>query len=208
MLSCHNLTCIRGGRTLFQGLGMSLLPGSLLILRGANGAGKTSLLKIMAGLLKPQAGEVLWQGQPISTLHTQIAYKNAITYIGDKNAIKPSLTVEENLRFWAGMDEMGEALLPAAMKYFELTRVADMLAGELSSGWQRRVALARLLLDVHPVWLLDEPTNFLDTAALSLFGGLIESRVAQGGIVIIASHTLQSAIAGHVMRVEDFYGES
>ncbi len=199
-LSCTGLACRRGGKNLFHGLGFTLQEGSLLILKGANGSGKTSLIKILAGLMEPEEGSIAWNGRAIAN---NMEYRRAITYVGHKNAVKPECTVLENLTFAARLTG-SEMLLPVALRYFGLEQKQELPCGMLSAGWQRRTALSRLLFMPTPVWLLDEPTNFLDEEAILLFTNLVEARVQQGGIVIIASHNVGSAFASHTLLLEDF----
>lgn len=201
MLSCENLTCVRGDAVLFRDLGFCLTPGSLLLLKGPNGIGKTSLLKILCGLLPPDHGQVTWVGDPIAGNE---AFKRDMMVVGHKSAVKLESTVEENIRFWARLYST-DMLVPAAMKYFDLTAFKDTPAGELSAGWQRRVALARLIVAPCRLWLLDEPTNFLDDVGVQLTASLIESRVSQGGMVIAASHIMNSSIAAHTLYLGDFH---
>lgn len=200
MFSCENIRCTRGGRVVFDQLGFCLGEGALLLLKGPNGSGKTSLIKILSGLLTPDAGELLWDGKPIKD---NDGFKRELMLIGHKSGVKLEATVEENLAFWASLYGT-ELLIPAAMKFYDLTKFSDLPAGQLSSGWQRRVALARLILVPCKLWLLDEPTNFLDEEAVMLTASLIEARVQQGGIVIAASHIMNSAIAAHTLHMEDF----
>ncbi len=200
MLSCEQLSCIRGETSIFNGLGFCLQPGTLLLLKGPNGSGKTSLIKILAGLLPPDSGHIQWDGAPI---RNNDAFRRELMYIGHKSAVKLDATVRENLTFWAEIFHT-ELLLPAALRFYDLDRFADVPAGQLSAGWQRRVALARLIVAPCRLWLLDEPTNFLDDDAVVLTASLIESRVRQGGIVIVASHIMNSAIAAHTLYMGDF----
>jgi len=200
MLICEDISCVRGDSIIFKNLGFCLSEGTLLLLKGPNGSGKTSLLKILCGLLPPDSGQILWNGESIAT---NDAFKNDLMMIGHKSAVKADLTVEENLTFWAKLYNT-ELLLPAALKFFDLTRYKDVPAAQLSAGWQRRVALARLIVAPCKLWLLDEPTNFLDDEAVTLVASLIESRVTQGGIVVVASHIMNSAIAAHTLLMGDF----
>lgn len=172
----------------------------MLLLKGANGSGKTSLIKQIAGLLPVDEGQILWNGQPIIANEE---YKRDLMYIGHKSAVKLDSTVEENLTFWGKLYGT-EMLIPAALKFYDLAKFKDTPTGQLSAGWQRRVALARLIIAPCRLWLLDEPTNFLDEEAVALTAGLIESRVKQGGIVIAASHIMSSSIASHTLWMEDF----
>jgi heme exporter protein A len=200
MLTVSNLSCVRGERPVFSGLGFSLQEGSLLLLKGPNGSGKTSLIKILSGLMSSAGGQVLWQGEPIASNDN---FKRELMFIGHKSAVKLDATVRENLSFWGRLYDT-ELLVPAALAFYELDKFADVPAGQLSAGWQRRVALARLIVAPCKLWLLDEPTNFLDEDAVILTASLIESRVKQGGIVVSASHIMNSAIAAHTLWMADF----
>ncbi|MDX2113575.1 MAG: cytochrome c biogenesis heme-transporting ATPase CcmA [Alphaproteobacteria bacterium] len=200
MLVAENLTCMRSERTIFKGLGFCLQEGALLLLKGANGSGKTSLLKMIAGLIAPTEGNIYWEG---TGTKSNDDFKRQLMMVGHKSAVKLDLTVEENLRFWGRLYGT-EMLLPAALKFYNLGRYQETPCKELSAGWQRRVALARLIIAPCKLWLLDEPTNFLDEEAVLLTASLIESRVKQGGIVIAASHSMSSAVASHVLEIGDF----
>lgn len=200
MLNVENLSCIRENRPIFSGLGICLAPGALLIVKGANGSGKTSLLKILAGLLPACHGEVQWKDKPIAA---SSEFLHQLTYIGHKNAIKNDFTVRENIRFWAKMSGT-EMLEKAALRYFQMESMADTPCWQLSAGWQRKVALARLVVSPTPLWLLDEPTNYLDDHSIQLVSELIEARVKQDGIVVVASHTLTSPFASHMLALGDY----
>jgi len=200
MLSCENLRVVRGEKLVFSGLGFSLQEGGILLLKGANGSGKTTLIKVLAGLLPADEGEIFWDGVSIKDNNE---FKRNLMYIGHKSGVKTDATVYENLEFWAKIYDT-ELLIPAALKFFDLGKFADVPAGQLSAGWQRRVALARLIVSPCKLWLLDEPTNFLDEDAVILTASLIESRVQQGGIVITASHIMNSAIPAHTLMMSDF----
>ena len=202
MLIAQNLSCLRGDRIIFNQLGFCLQEGALLLLKGANGTGKTSLIKILAGLLPVLEGQILWNDTPISDSPD---FKRDLMYIGHKSAVKLEATVEENLSFWAKLYGT-EMLMPAALKFYDLTKFKDTPTAQLSAGWQRRVALARLIVAPCKLWLLDEPTNFLDEEAVILTANLIETRVKQGGIVIAASHIMSSGVASHTLMMEDFKG--
>lgn len=199
MFSCENLACVRGDKILFRHLGFSTTKGGLLVLSGPNGCGKTSLLRVLAGLAPADAGKVLWQGKPIKN---NAAYMASMLYIGHQNAIKPELTVYDNVQFWAALRGT-EMLVPAALQFFNLTPMIDIPAGQLSTGWQRRVALARLLATPSTLWLLDEPATNLDAAGQVLLEGLIETRVEKGGMVILSSHHTASA-ATACLHIDDF----
>ena len=201
MLVCDEVSCTLGERRIFGGLGFCLQPGALLLLKGANGSGKTSLIRVLSGLLPAETGSISWDGKPIAN---NADFKRDLMLVGHKSAVKLDATVSENLAFWASLYNT-QMLVGAALRFYDLEKFADTPARELSSGWQRRVALARLIVSPCRLWLLDEPTNFLDEEAVMLTASLIETRVTQGGIVVVASHIMQSAVASHTLWMEDFH---
>ena len=183
LLSVRDLALLRGERVVFSGVGFDVPEGGALLLTGANGAGKSSLLRCLAGLLPPIEGEVSWRGE--DALTDLSAHALRIRYAGHAEALKPSLTVAENIGFWArlwGGD--GRAALAAVA----LDGLADLPARVLSSGQRRRLSLARLLLGEPLLWLLDEPTVGLDAASVERLGGLLAAHRAKGGAVIAATH--------------------
>lgn len=200
MLICENLCCERDELRIFSGLGVCLSKGALLLVRGANGCGKTSLLKILAGLLPCAEGEVQWQGRPT---HGDAQFLGELTYIGHRGGVKAECTVEENIRFWAEAHQT-DMLIPAALRYFDLEDKRDVPCWQLSAGMQRKVALTRLIVAPTSLWLLDEPTNFLDDASVKLVSTLIEARIAQDGIVVVATHAMRSPLPGHTLWLEDY----
>lgn len=188
MLQVNGLFCERGDRQLLNGLSFTLEPARLLHVRGANGAGKTSLLRIIAGLLLPTEGEVLWQGQPIK--QQREGYRNDLLYVGHLNGVKGELTCLENLRIdnvlmaaAANEDEILNALQGIGLAGFE-----DVLGKHLSQGQHRRVALCRLLLSKARLWVLDEPFNALDARAVDMLVGLIEAHLDRDGMVLLTTH--------------------
>jgi heme exporter protein A len=182
-LVADRLACIRGGRTLFEGLSFAVEPGRTLILVGPNGAGKTTLIRIVAGLLAPTAGKVaLDGGDPERGLGEQCHY------VGHLNAVKASLTVEENACFWGRYLGGGDARLEPALAAFGLAGLRDIPAGYLSAGQKRRLGLARVLLAERPIWLLDEPTASLDGASQEMLAGAVNAHLAGGGLVVAATH--------------------
>ena len=198
MKSAHNLIARdlqleRGARSIIKGLSFDIRSGQVLILRGANGSGKTSLLRILAGLTLPDAGTVAWDGEKLKALSAP--WRNAALYLGHTNALKDDFTAQENLLDALSVD--GVSIAPnaqlAALDKVGLLDRRQVLARRLSQGQKRRVGLARLCLSLSntprkPLWLLDEPTNALDGQGVALFTGLISEHLNGGGIACIATH--------------------
>lgn len=195
MLSCKKITLENHIFTILKDVDFTALTGSITILNGPNGCGKTSLLKTILGLSNPSSGQVLWNETDIKT-DIQIFHKN-VSYIGHKNALKPGLTVLENLKFWANFKGEKELLEPA-ISFFNLDRFTDIQVGALSSGLQRRVELSKLLLSPSSLWILDEPEIGLDKENLEKFKGLLKIKARNDGVIIIASHTLKIEGANYI----------
>ena len=188
MLEAADLECERGGRILFRGLSFALPGGESLRVAGANGSGKTSLLRILCGLLQPSAGEVRWKGNSIGSLKEE--YGAQLVYLGHAPAVKDELTPSENLDIAcriAGTSAPASDIR-AALDRFGLSG-KDIPAKKLSQGQRRRAALARLALSESiPLWLLDEPFSALDAAAARLAEELIAQHVARGATVVYTTH--------------------
>jgi len=199
VLEAAGLDCERGGRTLFRGVSFSLAPRELLRIAGPNGSGKTSLLRILCGLLAPTQGEVRWRGTPIRALREE--YTRELAYIGHASALKDDLTPFENLDIscrLAGLEASREALLGALRAF----AVPDLPVRKLSQGQRRRAALARLLLSERvPLWLLDEPFAALDAAAASYADEVIARHLQAGGSVVYTTHQ-QAALDARARVIE------
>lgn len=188
-LELRALACERGGRTLFSGLSANAGPAVLLRVQGANGSGKTSLLRMVSGLLAPAQGDVLWNGTPIARLAED--YGQDMVYLGHAAAIKDDLSGVENLVFACLLGGLAVAPKQAAVALQQagLDGRENMHTRLLSQGQRRRVALARLLLAAStPLWVLDEPFNALDRLAGEWLCGLLAAHLARGGTVVLTSH--------------------
>jgi len=188
MLTFHDLACTKGERLLFQGVHCTLDRGHWLHVAGANGIGKTSLLRLVCGLALPARGEVRWNDTPIRTLGD--AWRRELLYIGHDSGLQGQLTARENLRVSAALAGLApsDAELADALARLGLAARADLPARVLSQGQKRRVALARLALSPAPVWVLDEPFVAIDGEALGVLGGLIAAHLDRGGLAVLTSH--------------------
>ncbi|MDB5678624.1 heme ABC exporter ATP-binding protein CcmA [Sphingomonas bacterium] len=174
LLAFRDVTCVRGGRALFEGLSFALDAGGAMLVTGPNGAGKSSLIRVAAGLLPPAAGTV--EGETARALLTEAA------------SLDEELPLAKALGFWARLDARPTAV-SGALAALALSDLADIPVRLLSTGQRRRAAFARVVASGAPVWLLDEPANGLDTAALGRLETVIIDHRANGGAVIVASHT-------------------
>ncbi len=188
MLVGKNLACVRGERILFSRLDFSLAAGEALLLQGANGSGKTSLLRMVCGLLAPAEGEILWRGQPVE--RERAAFHAELAYFGHMPAVKDELSALENLDFSCrfGGQPVARNELEDALAHLGLGHCLDFPVKFLSQGQRRRVGLARLLLVKSPLWVLDEPLTALDQTALKLVQGLIGTHLRAGGMALLTTH--------------------
>lgn len=178
LLTVENLALSRGGRLLFDTVAFTLTPGSLLLLRGANGAGKSSLLLTLAGILRPDSGKLDWHAEEPAPLHL----------LAHLPGVKSRLTLLENLQFWRQVNGPTGLEPDAALETVGLGGLGDLDAGYLSAGQTKRLALARLLVTDRKLWLLDEPTASLDANGDTLVAALVAQRLSTGGAVIAATH--------------------
>ena len=188
MLAASNLSCIRGTQTLFNGINLQLDAGQWLYLQGENGAGKTSLLRILAGLALPAEGEVFWQNTPIAQQRSQ--YHQDLLYIGHHAGLKDDLTLTENLQALCRMDglRINEADIREALTHMGLAKRQHLPTRVLSAGQKRRGLLARALLRPAKLWILDEPFNALDVHAVADVQRLLKAHLAAGGMLVLTSH--------------------
>ena len=185
MLQVTGLAAERGGQPLFSDIHFSLQAGDLLHVAGANGTGKTTLLRSLCGLTLPTAGEIRWQGEAVSS-HSDSFYASLL-YIGHRNGLYGDLSVKENLHLTATQAN-GEEQLAPALKALGIARHADRPLRHLSQGQQRRAALARLLLEDRQLWVLDEPLSALDTNAIDWVVSCLERHLDKGGMAILTTH--------------------
>lgn len=182
-LTGSDLVCIRGGREVFSGLAFALGGGDALAVTGRNGAGKSSLLRMIAGFVPVAGGRIeLHDGNPELSLAEQAHF------LGHQDALKPSLTVFENLSFWARYLGGGGLAPQAALETIGLDTLAELPAAYLSAGQRRRLSIARLVAVKRPIWLLDEPTSALDLPAQERLAELMRDHLAGGGLIVAAAH--------------------
>jgi len=182
-LSATGLGCVRGSRSVFDGINLELCSGEALALIGPNGSGKSSLLRLIADLLRPSAGRIELEGGVDDQTVGEQAH-----YLGHLDALKPSLTVAENLAFWVRYLGGDLAALQFSLASVSLGGLADLPAAYLSAGQRRRLSLARLVAVRRPLWLLDEPTSALDAAGQERLVELMRQHLAGGGLIIAATH--------------------
>ncbi len=196
-LALKDICIRRGTRTLIAALNVVWKSGDFVQIEGENGIGKTSLLRVIAGLAMPVTGKVYWQGEEI---HQQREiYTENLLYLGHLSGIKPELTPWENLKFYQQVTpcKTGNDILWEVLDKVGLLGYEDLPAGELSAGQQKRIALARLWLSKAPLWLLDEPFTAIDRQGVENLVTLFENQIAKGGIVLLTSH---QEISSHRLR--------
>lgn len=201
MLTIDNLTLIKDNKKIFSNLGFSVSTSSALIIKGQNGSGKTSLLKIICNIMRATSGRILWGGKDISEFRDD--FNGDLQFIGHNNFLNLNLTIKQNLRFFARMHD-SEMALPAALNFFELEKIQNTEVKKLSAGWQKRVILAKLLCCPSTIWLLDEPTVNLDNDCKEKLLGLIKTRIKENGLVILTSHDDFFDEIGVQVKLEDF----
>ena len=201
MLTIDNLSLFKDHKKIFASLGFSVSINSAFIITGGNGCGKSSLLKIIAGISKANSGKILWGGADVEEFRGD--FNGDMQFLGHKNFLKPELTVLENLRFYSKLADT-ERALDSALSFFDLTAIKNEKVKTLSAGWQKRVMLAKLLACPATIWLLDEPSNNLDKAGKEKLHGLIKTRIKEDGLVIMTTHDEMFFDLGPKLNLEEF----
>jgi len=202
MLEVTDLGCVRGDRRLFSDVNFSLSQGSFLQVQGPNGCGKTSLLRLICGLLAPAEGQIRWQGANIRSLGED--YFNSLSYIGHRNGLKEELTPIENLRVISGLagTRISQQRATSVLGKLGLSGREQLPARLLSEGQRRRTALARLLICERSLWVLDEVLTSLDSSAVRFVTLLIEEHLNKGGIAVVATHHELDLTADSYQRLD------
>ena len=187
-LEARAISCVRGERELFSGLHLQVFAGQCLHIRGENGVGKTSLLRLLTGLASPDSGEVLWNGHPIKKEASE--YHSKLLFLGHRDALKEDLSAIENLRMYTAIDgiALSEQDAFSALWRFGLKGREDLPVNCLSAGQKKRVLMARMVTRRAQVWILDEPFNALDSHAAQELQGLIAEHLEGNGLVLLTSH--------------------
>lgn len=191
----------RGDRHILRDVSFAIRPGEFLKVTGPNGVGKTTLLRVICGLLPAETGDIFWRGQSVRGRRDE--FNSEMSYLGHLNSLKADLTARENLKFLAGLRESLTADdVDAALDRVGILSRGDLPARSLSAGQKRRLALARLVLARAPFWILDEPVTNLDTAGIQLVEELIHEHVSAGGLAIAAAHQRLLDDAAILRRLE------
>ena len=199
MLSAHSLSCVRGGRPLFAGLDLAVEPGHWLHVRGENGTGKTSLLRLLAGLAAPDTGQVCWSGRSIGQAGSD--FRRELIFLGHRAAVKDELTALENVELAAALDgcELPRPQALSVLRRFGLQGREELPVRFLSAGQKRRVLLARLVTRKARLWILDEPFTALDAHAVTMLATVVDEHLSDGGMAVITSHQAVPIAAGKVV---------
>ena len=187
LLEARSINAWRGDRHILRDVSFEVRSGEFLKITGPNGVGKTTLLRVICGLLPSEGGEIKWCGRPLRTARDE--FNAQLGYLGHPNSLKADLTARENLRFLAGLrQELSDRDIDGALERVGILSRGDLPARSLSAGQKRRLALARLVLAEAALWVLDEPVTNLDTAGIALVEELVQEHVARGGLALAAVH--------------------
>lgn len=197
LLSAHQLSCVRQDRVLFEQLDVQLFGGEVLQIAGKNGAGKSSLLRVLAGLAEPEDGQVCYRSVPLA--QSADDYADNLCFIGHLAGVQPQLTALENLAFWRACFALQAADDWALLAQLGLAGLEDIPCQQLSAGQQRRVSLSRLWLTKATIWILDEPFTALDQSAIAALTAQIGRHCNAGGAVLLTSHQ-PIEVPGHTVR--------
>ena len=192
-LVANDLSCERNGRLVFSKLSFTVKPGECVELRGLNGSGKSSLLRVLAGLVPLSSGHAMFNAES--------DFKTSLHFIAHQDAIKNAMTVSENMQFWC--DVLGGSSIAKALDAFRLVALKHEPAQLLSAGQRRRLSLSRLFVSQRPIWLLDEPMTALDQSTQELLRGHISDHLKNAGIVIAATHGDLGFVPNHVLTLGD-----
>jgi len=200
----QNITCIRGERIVFAGLSFTLGAGGALLLKGANGSGKSSLLRLMACLARPASGTLVWDGGAVWADPDR--HRRRLHYVGHLDAVKAAFTVAENLAFWCGLHtgRLDRDAVGAALSAFSISNLSDLPVRYLSAGQKGCLNLARIVASPAPLWLLDEPAAALDEDAITRLEVAIARHRADGGMVVISTHTGLDVEGAEVVELAPF----
>lgn len=199
-LQAIDLECVRNDRVLFSRLNFQVSAGMALQIDGPNGSGKTSLLRILCGLMRPEAGQLYWNGQALEALGAE--YSHQVIYVGHKLGIKEDLTLRENLQFCQAFGRpYPVSAIDEALAYFNLSELSEGLARRLSAGQRQRLALARLRVVQAPLWILDEPFTALDYRGIARVEKLLSEHLQYEGMIVLTSHHTVKLPVGQVQRL-------
>jgi heme exporter protein A len=201
-LTAVELACHRGGRDVFSGVSFTVGAGEALTITGRNGAGKSSLLRLVVGLVRPIGGHLQFEGGD-----PELSIAEQAHYLGHQDAVKPSLSVGENLAFWAAFLGTGSSKVHDALETMGLGGISALPAAYLSAGQRRRLSIARLIAVKRPIWLLDEPTSTLDAAAQDRLADLMRSHMVGGGLILAATHASLRLAGAQELRLGELDAE-